>query len=262
MTDGDGIIYDIVLRKPTDVEYDPHSPSTYRKLQESMDQILSSLKGVGQAEYVSGAGMKGEELYQDVLQKYVTAMEEKWNAVRLEKEGMSPAYEMMLKIPDGSILDRVGYAYRDLTGEGIEELLIGEIPDADERPMIYDIYGIEDHSPAHLLSGWKENRYYLGEHNLYNEFTGPGGEEYRIILDNDFTLQKKRLTDVSSGIRRFKIDRNKNEAQPWFIYKISENGVWDWVNVTEAEYEEKMSRYVKENELEFKPLSGLSFGEQ
>lgn len=55
---------------------------------------------------------------------------------------------------------------------------------------------------------------------------------------------------------------SKITARPWFIYKISENGVWDWVNVTEAEYEEKMSRYVKENELEFKPLSGLSFGEQ
>lgn len=253
----DGTIYDIVVSKPTDVQFNKETMDSYKKLREFEEEVIGSLEGVGKGVYAKGAGIKGEDLYQDVLAKYVTALSEGWNAAHLEKEQMNPVYELIGKLSDVSILERVGYAYKDITGEGIEELLIGEVSNGDQESRIYDIYGIEDHTPVLLLSGSNENSYYLGRVYLINKFTGYDGVEYINVLDTSATLQGKSPITATSGVDRYKIDRNENKNQPWFRYYISDRGIWEWVNITEEEYNEKMSRYRKDSELQFRPLSEL-----
>lgn len=259
LTAEDGIIYDIMVSRPTDVRFGPDSYDSYMKLQDTLEQVMTSLKGTGKGVYVSEAGIKGEDLYNDVLEKYITALTENWSAVRLQDEDMNPFYELMQKIYDGNALDHIGYAYIDVTNEGVDELLIGEVSEEDNRNIIYDIYGIENHSPVHVLSGSSENRYYLEGNYLCNEFMGINGEKYIIFHDNDYLLGDNRMNYDSHGVDKYKIDPKANPEQPWFIESY-ENDTWGWKNITEAEYKEYYSRMIDENfELEFRPLSERVF---
>lgn len=260
LTSGDGTVYDMTLSRPTDVRYTPVNggkPESYSRLQEKAQQIMDSIASTDGGSYSAGAGMKGEDLYQDVLKKYVTAVTERWNAARLEEEEMSPAYELIGKVYGEAALDHIYYAYTDLTGEGVEELLIGEIRGEDRKLAVYDIYTIDDHKPFHSLSGWNENWYYAGELYLINVYKGVNDEEYWSVQDEDYTITNSKEKGFSNGFDTFVIDRSKNEAQPWFISGY--NGSWQ--NVTQEEYEEKFNRSVKLKELESRPLSELSAGQ-
>ena len=257
LTSSDGSIYDMTVRKPTDAQAsykDGRISETYAVLQKIKEQVAETIASTDGGSYAPGAGMKGEQLYQDVLKKHVMAVTEKWSAARLEEEGMSPAYELIGKIYGEDALDLICYAYCDITGEGVEELLVGEIPDGEERFRAYDIYSIIDHKPVHVLSGWSENWYDVASTYLINVYRGVKGEEYWATLDPDYSITYDKSGGFSHGMTIFVIDRSKNEDQPWFIY----DGLNEWENVSREEYEEKYNRIIKLREIESKPLSELA----
>ena len=257
LTSSDGTIYDMTFRKPTDAQAsykDGKRSETYDKLLDSGVQVMGTIAGTEGGFYTAGAGIKGEDLYQDVLKKYVTAINEKWNSALLEEEGMSPAYELIGKIYGEAALDRICYAYSDLTDEGVEELLVGEIPDGEQVFKIYDIYTIKEHKPVHVLSGWNENWYVVGELYLYNVYRGLNGEEYWSVHSPDYSIVYEKTKGYSNGMDIFVIDPSRNEDQPWFFYDGPDN----WKNVSREEYEERYNRIVKVKEIEPKPLSELA----
>jgi hypothetical protein len=184
----------------------------------------------------------------------VTAVTERWDAARLEEEGMSPTYELIGKLYRDAAINHIFYAYTDLTGEGVEELLIGELRDEDQKLAVYDIYTIDDHKPFHSLSGWNEDWYYAGETYLINVYKGVNDEEYWSVQDEDYCITNSKSKGYSNGFETFVIDRSKNEEQPWFISAFSGS----FQNVTQEEYEEKFNRSVKIKELESRPLSEVS----
>lgn len=257
LTSGDGTIYDMTLSFPTDVQFHPENgkaPESYSRLYETAQSVMETIASTDGGTYLAGAGIKGEDLYQDVLKKHVTAVTEKWNAARLEEEAMSPVYELIGKVYGEAALDQVCFAYSDLNSDGIEELLVGEIREEDQNFAVYDIYTMDDHKPLHSLSGWKGNCYYAGELSLYNVYEGPNGEEYWNVLDPKYSIMEEKTRGFTKGTTTFVVDRSRNEDQPWFV--SSWNG--DLKNVTREEYEEKYNRLVKLKKLETSPLSELS----
>lgn len=79
---------------------------------------------------------------------------------------------------------KVGYAIRDLSGDGIPELIIAQV-DSQEGTLshgkeILAVYSCMQSSPHLLLEGWARNRYYLlSDGSFLNQ--GSGGAAYSCL---------------------------------------------------------------------------------
>ncbi|MBR1691986.1 MAG: hypothetical protein IJ711_04350, partial [Lachnospiraceae bacterium] len=134
LTDAEGKTYDLVVEYPTDVQFDPEGDAheKYSSIMDAAQQATESIIAVDGV-YRAGAGMQGEDLYGEVLQKYVTAVREEWGPDKLEQENMSYMYAMRYSgEQEKDPLDVIGYYYCDLTGDGVDELFIGELSEYEE----------------------------------------------------------------------------------------------------------------------------------
>jgi hypothetical protein len=97
LTDKKGILYDIVLKHPTDVQYDytksSEAPESFKILYEIGDII--NIQGIKGSTYYKNQGTKGESLYKEVLKRHITAIKEKWDSQKLEEENMSYMYNIL-----------------------------------------------------------------------------------------------------------------------------------------------------------------------
>ncbi len=247
----DKTLYDIVVEYPSDVQYDYEKytdamPETYEKLYKGADDIIKTLKPFD-GEFVWGAGCEGADMYASVIEKYITAINEKWDSNKLESEEMSPEYEAIRVATGGDVLENVGYALYDTNNDGIDELLIGEIAEGELKGTAYDIYTMIDRKPAHVVSGSGRDRYYALENGLIcNEYSGgadlTGWQTYDIEPNTTNLLPQMGL----------KMDGYENKETPWFVnYGVD---IDDWKNIDEAEFEDYKSRQVYVR-FDFAPLS-------
>jgi len=244
MTDKNGNLYDIVLKHPTDVQYDytkaSNAPEAYKRLYDLGEVI--NIQGIKGSAYYKNQGMKGEDLYKDILKKHITAINEKWDSVKLEEEQMSYMY---------NLTDKVGYVYYDVNGDGIDELLIGEIADGDWKGVIYDIYTMVNREPKHVISGGSRNRYFACDNSfICNEYSSgamESGVRVYILVENSTEL----FPQVS-----FKYDGYKNPKNPWFLSYGSEedDDDDDWENVSEEKYKERKKVFETYERFDFVPL--------
>ncbi len=262
LTAGDGKLYDIVITHPSDVQYDftqsPDGvPEQFAKLYDSAEAAAATVKSADGGSFVPGAGMKGEDLYPDIVEKHALALAEKWSGSRLEAEEMSPIYFALDVMGQDDLADAIGYAYADLNDDGIDELLIGEITDDSSQGMVFDVYAMVDRVPAHILSGWYRNRFHVLENGDFcNGYSGGANE----IGTRIYALAHNE-SEITPYIS-FKIDSNENEEQPWFVaYGQNENDD-EWENVTEEEFNEIKSRFETLKEITYIPLSTIELPEE
>lgn len=114
------------------------------------------------------------QIYHAVLEKYRRAMDEGWTKEQCEIEGISP------RMQAGADQTKAGYAFRDLDGDGREELLIAEesLPHID---LIWDIYTtLSDGTPIQIYSDECDGtQCYLHEGNIIStEYSGKTQGEY------------------------------------------------------------------------------------
>ena len=241
LIDKNGVLYDMVLKYPTDVQYDYTKeikpPSSYKILYD-LGEIID-IKGVGGSVYYKNQGMKGNELYRDILKQHIKAVNEKWDSTKLEKENMSYMYNI---IPQ----DKIGYAYCDINKDGIEELLVGEIADGKWKGIIYDIYTMVNRKPQHVISGGRRNRYYVCDYTfICNEYSS-GANESGIRIYNLVENSTELYHQVS-----FKYDGYKNRKNPYFI-SYSDN---EWKNVTKEYFNERKKTFEKYERFDFTTLN-------
>ena len=145
-------------------------------------------------------------------------------------------------------LDNVGYVYYDLNGDGIEELLIGEIAEGEWKGVVYDIYTMVDRKPRHVVSGGERNRYYACDGtfvcNEYSSSAFESGVLVYILVENSTEL----FPQVS-----FKYESSENPKKPWFI--AYSDGKWD--NVDEKTYNERKKVFDSYERFNFTPLSKI-----
>ena len=241
LADKNGVLYDIVLKHPTDVQYDytksTQPPESFRKLYELGDVV--EIKGEKGSIYFKNQGMKGPDLYQNVLEKHLTAINEKWDSTKLEKENMSYMYNVI------SQKDKIGYAYYDVNVDGIDELLIGEISEGNWKGVIYDIYTMVDREPKHVISGGSRNRYYVCDGSfICNEYSS-GALESGVRVYNLVENSTELYPQVS-----FKYDGYENPKMPWFISYSDEK----WENVSEERFNERKEVFDDYKRFDFIPL--------
>jgi hypothetical protein len=241
LKDKKGILYDVVLKHPTDVQYDytksTEAPESFRLLYSLGENVV--IKGIRGSVYFKNQGMKGKDLYNDILEKFKTALIEKWDSNKLEKENMSYMYNI---IPEY----RIGYAYYDVNADGIEELLIGEIAKDNWKGVIYDIYTMVDRKPQHVISGGNRNRYYVCDGSfICNEYSS-GANESGVRVYNLVENSIELFPQVS-----FKYDGYENPKNPHFI--SYSDGKWE--NYTEKEFIERKKVFEKYERFDFTPLT-------
>ena len=239
LRDKKGNLYDVVLKYPTDVQYDytksSIAPKSYKHLYDLGGEV--NIKGVHGVAYFKNQGMKGEDLYKDILKKHITAINEKWDSIKLEKEDMSYMY---------NLTDKIGYTYYDVNADGIEELLIGEIADGDWKGVIYDIYTMVNREPKHVVSGGSRNRYYVCDDAFVcNEYSS-GALESGVRVYNLVENSTELFPQVS-----FKYDGYQNPKKPWFLSYSDEK----WENVSEEKFKERKKVFEKYERFDFIPLN-------
>lgn len=250
LTNKRGTLYDVVIKYPTDVQYDytksPQAPESYKQLYDYGEKV--EVNGVKGSVYYKNQGMKGEDLYGDILKKHVTAIKEKWDSVKLEEEDMSYMYNV-INSSKVNALDKIGYAYYDANADGIEELLIGEISNGAWKGIIYDMYTMVDRKPKHVMSGGSRNRYYICDGtfiaNEYSSGAKESGVRIYILVENSTEL----FPQVS-----FKYDAYTNPKHPWFISYGSEINDDKWENVTKEFYKERKKIFETYERFNFTPL--------
>lgn len=245
LSDKKGKLYDVVLKYPTDVQYDytksPKAPEAYKLLYDYGDKV--NIKGVNGTTYHKDQGMKGETLYKDILKKHITAAQEKWDSIKLENENMSYMY---------NITDKIGYTYYDVNGDGIDELLVGEITDYAWKGVIYDIYTMVDRKPEHVISGGSRNRYYICDNGFVcNEYSS-GALESGVRVYNLVENSTELFPQVC-----FKYDGYTNPKNPWFLSYGSELDEDKWENVSHEKFKERKKIFEKYERFDFIPLNKL-----
>ncbi|MCR4807347.1 MAG: haloacid dehalogenase-like hydrolase [Lachnospiraceae bacterium] len=251
---GNETLYDIVVEYPSDVQYDytkyeDGMPDSYKALYDGAEDIIKTLVPKGEGEYVHGAGCKGEDMYSDVLKKYVKAVKGKWDSNKLEEEDMSPEYNAINVATGGDAINNVGYAYFDVNNDGIDELLIGEIAEGDLKGTVYDIYTMEDREPVHVLSGTGRNRYYALEYGMIcNERSlGAGAMEWQ-----SYDIEPNTVNLLPQlGVKE---DAYEDMNSPWSVNFGSED---EWEKIDEEAFDDYKSRfeYVR---FDFTPLAKAS----
>ena len=241
---------DMIRGEATEIQWDYNledMPENFKKVNDSVDDIISSIKGANGYEYADGAGTKGADLYPSVLAKYVTAVNEEWDANKYEEEGMSAQFFEVTQYADGDKLAAIGFAYQDINCDGVDELFVGEFGDDDWKGIIYDVYTIVDGKPAHVISGTARDRYFNYDNNfLVNEWSSgadSSGIDVYALMSNDTELV------YQFG---YKYDGYEDEKNPWF----STYDAKEYEKIDEDTYNSSTSRitdaYVR---FDYTPLS-------
>lgn len=247
-----GTLYDIVLIQPTDVQYDytktEKAPESYQVLYNLGNRAEFNIVGVNGSVYYKNQGMKGKNLYKDVLKKHITAINEKWDSIKLEKENMSPMYNVISASGENA-MKKMGYTYYDVNGDGIEELLIGEIAEGEWKGIVYDMYTMVDRYPRHVMSGWSRNRFFACNGtfvcNEYSSGAKESGMRVYILVENS--------TELFPQVN-FKYDGYKNQNNPWFLSYGDGTDDSKWENVSEEAYNDRKRTFESYNRFDFIPL--------
>jgi len=255
--DDKNVLYDVVLVRPTDVQYNYTKPITesYKNLYDFGNDVR--IEGLNGNKYYKNQGMKGKYLYKNILHEYVKILNEKKDSTWFEKNKMSYMYNVLAQNSNAegkSIFDKVGFTFDDINADGIEELLIGEIADGDWKGVVYDIYTMVDRKPEHVLSGGSRNRFFVcNDVFLCNEYSS-GAEEsgmrVYILLENS--------TEIFPQVG-FKYDGYTNKKSPWFLSYGDFTKDSDWENVSEEKYKERKSTFDKYKRFNYIPFSKIRF---
>lgn len=249
LTDKKGNLYDIVLKHPTDVQYNytksSQAPESFKLLYDIGEVI--NITGIKGSTYYKAQGTKGEDLYDKILQKHITAINEKWDSTKLEQENMSYMYNIIQS--KGDALDIIGYAYYDVNVDGIDELFIGEIADGAWKGVIYDIYTMVNRKSKHVTSGGIRNRYYVCDDAfICNEYSS-GANESGVRVYNLVENSTELYPQVN-----FKYDGYTNPKTPWFISYGSPLNDDKWENVSENTYNERKKIFDRYERFDYIPL--------
>ena len=240
-------LYDVLLNQPTDVQYDyvNNDNKEYNILYKLADTV--EIYGANGSRYYPLQGMLGKNLYSEIIDKHIKAINEKWDSARLEKENMSYMYNVLAK-SGYDVLNKTGYAYYDVNGDGIEELFIGEITNDNYKGIIYDIYTMVNRTPKHVASGGNRDRYFVcDDYFLCNEYIS-GALENGWLVYNLVENSNELFPQVG-----FKYDAYSNKNNPWFIsYDFANN---KWENVSKKQFDDRKTVFNDYKRFEYIPFS-------
>ena len=151
-------------------------------------------------------------VYAQQIERYYTAISQQWD------EGAYFEHEMSALAAyyyEGNPLDNVGFTFMDLDCDGIWELIIGAIKNAEQDPLVFEIWTLKNDEPVMVAQSGARNRYYLQyaeEDNLWsvaNEAENGAANRavyYLQLIEGEFEVMQGIVFDAAA-----------NEKAPWFM---------------------------------------------
>lgn len=181
------------------------------------EQVESTVENVEIVEEV--ADVKNEEpsdnenknVYKDQMGLIYQALSQEWSVDKYFENEISP---LISNHYEGSPLENVGYALKDLDGDGKEELIISAVSEKSSGGILYDVYSAPNGKVIHVLSGHERNRYYLqwmeeGTYMIANEASNSAFNSAWYY----YSLEAGQLKLVQGVVFNAEADENN----PWFI---------------------------------------------
>lgn len=171
-----------------------------------------------------------DPLYQDLINE-ITGIMKGQDSGKLTSE---EDYSVMISWLTGQPASvNIGYALKDVDGNGVQELLIGEnYGESGAGTVLYDMYTIRDGEILHVFNGWDRNRYYLCTNgNFINEGSSGAMQSstaYYIYAKGDMIF-----------IRSVIYDSTMWPAGPWFVsyevpYLTDAEPAWTEISESDA----------------------------
>ena len=151
-------------------------------------------------------------VYAQQIDRYYTALSQQWDDSTCLDNELSA---LVTRYYDGNPLDNVGFTFMDLDGDGIWELIIGAIRNAEMDPLVFEIWALKNDEPVMLAQSGYHNRYYLQyaqEDNLwsvaYEAENGAANHAvyYLHLFEGEFMVTQGVVFDALA-----------NEKAPWFM---------------------------------------------
>lgn len=172
------------------------------------------------------------DIYADQISRYDTALSEQWEEEQYYEEDMSA---LAASFYEGNPLENVGFALMDLGNDGYYELLIGAINGADQDPVLFEVWTVEDGKPVKLCTSGSRNRYYLcymEEDDLYL-IANEGANGAANSADHYYRMDGTKMAVVQGVV----FDAEADEEHPWFL-----SGDDDWDISNDTPVDEKMAQ--------------------
>ncbi|MCD7813283.1 MAG: DUF1311 domain-containing protein [Lachnospiraceae bacterium] len=105
----------------------------------------------------SEASVTGFVQYDEILQLYLTGLNAGWDASGFDENGLCYLTGYL------SSAEEFGYFLMDVDGDGTEELLVGQVSEAEDayQGMFYDFYTIKEEELVQVTASAERGRFYL-----------------------------------------------------------------------------------------------------
>lgn len=247
LTDKKGILYDMTFERPVENRCgdDEKTIENFLKLYELGTNI--EINGVRGSVYNKNQGMRGEELYKEVLEKYKQAIKEHWDYHRIKQEGFGSVSNILVEDKNVS-LNKIGYAYYDINSDGIDELFIGDIK--KDGKTFYDLYTMVNRKPQYVYGAYypDESHYVCNDRYLC--------KETRIAKDkNIFTVRTLGINSTKRPlVVEYLYNEMLNKQNPWFrTYSLDDQ----YESISKKTYNQGISTFNGYKKFDYIPLSRL-----
>ncbi len=187
--------------------------------------------------------------YQEILEKYRTALKEGWDEEKLIQNGLS---YMLRYSKEPKYRDNVGYMILDINGDGTGELFIGKQPEGKYQETIYQIYTLKNGKPVLVTEGGERDGYYLCVDNstIYREGSGSAFDGFFFSYLLDPGSEKLRMVE---GLL---FDERADEKNPWFFVQSDDFDASKGQPITEDQFNKAQDAFASN----IKQIDYKSFG--
>lgn len=134
------------------------------------------------------------DAYNEIISNYSTALSERWTGQNLWDHDLN---YMIADCYGDDPFENIGYAIKDIDGNGTAELLIGttgKITDEFFGKMIFDLYGLDGNgNTVQIFRSGERDRYYYAGSNL---FVNQGSSGAADSIDTTLSLSNGALSDL------------------------------------------------------------------
>ena len=165
-----------------------------------------------------------ENVYPQQIARYYNAISQQWDEMTYLDNDMST---LAAHYYNGKALDNVGFTFMDLDGDGIWELIIGAIMNAEKNPLVFEIWKLQDGQPVMIAQSGSHNRYYLQYAQVDNKWTVAYEAENGAANHAVYSLEL--VNGEFKVIQGVVFDARADEENPWFMTSDLD---WDVSNDT------------------------------
>lgn len=161
----------------------------------------------------------GTEIYKDILDDFYTLIV---NGSEEDTyfEGSDGVSEALWAMGENA-LELIGYSIKDISGDGIPELLVGAMDDSNSGKEIYAVYTCQNDTPICTLSGWSRSAYTsMGDGRFL--YQGSGGAIYSIF--GTYTISPDGTSLICEDYY-FTCEKDETFSEVGFYHNTS--GEWD-----------------------------------